>query len=231
MEMHTRVKVKKMYSVVLTIFLFLGLSACISNIETVSTDYFVFELNHKEKHATITKLTELGKEQEILVFPTVIEEYPVKYIGKSPELPLLGEGMGALALTDVQKKVYLPSSLGDRAWLTGTSERELILLVAHPSNELIESINRFSEAQLYYLDDLTKLNTFFMFNFDSSENEGYYWMDYTNGMNPYIIPADPVREGYVFDGWYYEEECTNLWDNQFPLSETHTLTLFAKWID
>ena len=115
--------------------------------------------------------------------------------------------------------------------MTGTLEREFILLVAHPSNELIESINRFSEAHLYYLDDLTKLNTFFMFNFDSSENEGYYWMDYTNGMNPYIIPADPVREGYVFGGWYYEKECTNLWDNQFPISENDTLTLFAKWID
>lgn len=111
MEMHTRVKVKKMYSVFLAISFSLGLSACINNIETVSTDFFVFELNCKEKHATITKLTELGKEQEILVFPTVIEDYPVKYIGKSPKFPLLGEGMGALALTDVQKKFISPPRL------------------------------------------------------------------------------------------------------------------------
>lgn len=221
---------KKISSIVLAMCLSFTISGCTSNIETVSTDYFVFELNHEEKNATTTKLTELGKEQEILVFPTVIEDYPVKYIGKSPELPLLGEGMGALALTDVQKKVYLPSSLGDRAWLTGTSEREFILLVAHPSNELIESINRFSEAQLYYLDDLTKLNTFFMFNFDSSENQGYYWMDYINGNNPYIIPSNPVREGYSFVGWYYEEECNTPWNNEVPASESELLTLYAKWI-
>jgi len=224
------IKKKIILYVGLIMFLFPVLSACDSSTRTISTDFFVFELNHKEKHATLTKLTELGKEQEILVFPTMVEDYPVKYIGKSPELPLLGEGTGALTLTDVQKKVYLPFSLDDQAWLTGTSEREFILLVAHPSNELVESINQFSEAQLYYLGDSTKLNTFFMFNFDSSENEGYYWMDYINGSNPYTIPSDPVREGYAFDGWYYEEECTTSWDNQVPTSENEKLTLYAKWI-
>lgn len=221
---------QKIFIIGLTFIFVSGLTSCVHRIETFSTDFFVFELNHREKHATLTRLTELGKKQEILVFPSVVEDYLVKYIGKSPELPLLGEGMGALVLTDVQKKVYLPCSLGDRAWLTGTSEREIILLVAHPSSDLIESINRFSEAQLYYLDDMTKLNTFFMFNFDSSENEGYYWMDYINGSNPYIIPCNPVREGYTFDGWYYEAECFSLWDNEVPESESESLILYAKWL-
>lgn len=211
-------------------FLFPVLVGCRSRIEIITTDFFVFELNHKEKHATAIALTELGKEQGILVIPTMVEDYPVKYIGKPPKLPLLGEVMGALLIGYNIKKIYLPFSLDDRAWLGGIEGMDVILGKAHPESRLIDSINRFSEAQLYYLDDLTKLNTFFMFNFDSSENEGYYWVDYINASNLYIIPTDPVREGFTFDGWYYEEECTTSWDNQVPTSENEKLTLYAKWI-
>lgn len=226
--MNTRVKVKKMSLVVLAISLSLGLSACINNIETVSTDFFVFELNHKEKHATAIELTDLGKEQEVLVIPQFVESYPVQYIGKRA---VLGDRLGVLLLTGIQKKIYLPPSLINRVGLAESSVMDAILNVANPSEELINSIQRFYESNLYFLTEDTKLNTFFMLNFDSAGNEGYYWMDYINGSNPYITPSNPVREGYTFDGWYYEEECTSSWDNQFPTSETDTLTLFAKWID
>ena len=42
-------------------------------------------------------------------------------------------------------------------------------------------------------------------------------------------PADPTREGYKFEGWYKEEECTNAWDFDSDVVEGNT-TLYAKWI-
>ena len=40
-------------------------------------------------------------------------------------------------------------------------------------------------------------------------------------------PADPIREGYTFDGWYTEEACANLYN--FDTSVQNALTLYAKW--
>ena len=42
-----------------------------------------------------------------------------------------------------------------------------------------------------------------------------------------IKPIDPKREGYVFDGWCLDEECTTLWVFETPVFED--TTLYAKW--
>ena len=40
-------------------------------------------------------------------------------------------------------------------------------------------------------------------------------------------PTAPVREGYSFDGWYTDQECTEPYD--FSTRVTHNITLYAKW--
>lgn len=40
-------------------------------------------------------------------------------------------------------------------------------------------------------------------------------------------PDDPTKTGYAFDGWYTEEDCTNLYEFTTPV--TNVLTLYAKW--
>ena len=40
-------------------------------------------------------------------------------------------------------------------------------------------------------------------------------------------PADPTRDGYVFDGWYRDEACTQVYD--FSATVEGDLTLYAKW--
>ena len=41
-------------------------------------------------------------------------------------------------------------------------------------------------------------------------------------------PEAPVREGYVFTGWYSDENCIYLWDMENgPISQS--MTLYAGW--
>lgn len=40
-------------------------------------------------------------------------------------------------------------------------------------------------------------------------------------------PADPVRAGYAFGGWYADAACTQAWDFALPVNAA--LTLYAKW--
>ncbi|NBH80592.1 hypothetical protein D3Z52_21085 [Clostridiaceae bacterium] len=41
-------------------------------------------------------------------------------------------------------------------------------------------------------------------------------------------PADPTRDGFIFDGWYREAACTTEWDFESDTVETDTI-LYAKW--
>ena len=42
-----------------------------------------------------------------------------------------------------------------------------------------------------------------------------------------VLPSDPVKEGYVFVGWFYEKECINPFDENKPI--TSNLTLYAGY--
>ena len=45
------------------------------------------------------------------------------------------------------------------------------------------------------------------------------------------IPPTPVREGFSFDGWYTETECTNIWNFSISpnIEDGHALVLYAGW--
>lgn len=56
-------------------------------------------------------------------------------------------------------------------------------------------------------------NISYLYNYKSAENEGYYWVDnFDYGEKIGYIPENPVREGYIFGGWFKEAECENLWN-------------------
>ena len=42
-------------------------------------------------------------------------------------------------------------------------------------------------------------------------------------------PADPVRDGYAFAGWFADAKLTAAYDFDAPV--TANLTLYAKWVD
>lgn len=43
----------------------------------------------------------------------------------------------------------------------------------------------------------------------------------------HTMPPDPVREGYIFDGWFTDEALTQPYDPSVPI--TSDMTLYAKW--
>ena len=42
------------------------------------------------------------------------------------------------------------------------------------------------------------------------------------------VPEPPTREGYVFAGWYADENCNNVWDMENYIVNDD-LTLYAAW--
>ena len=42
------------------------------------------------------------------------------------------------------------------------------------------------------------------------------------------LPEPPTREGYVFTGWFAEENCINVWDMENYIVNDN-LTLYAGW--
>lgn len=57
-------------------------------------------------------------------------------------------------------------------------------------------------------------------NYINSQSVGY--------LNTIIRPADPVRYGYIFAGWYADSSLTKLYD--FTSAITHDTVLYAGWV-
>jgi uncharacterized repeat protein (TIGR02543 family) len=45
-----------------------------------------------------------------------------------------------------------------------------------------------------------------------------------------VPPANPMRSGFVFAGWFQNIACSNTWNFQTDVV-TANLTLYAKWIN
>ncbi len=80
-----------------------------------------------------------------------------------------------------------------------------------------------------------------MYNYEGADNEGYYWSDnFDYGTKVTYVPENPMREGYIFGGWYKEAECLNAWNfdiDTLPKAELNEegeelyreTQLYAKW--
>ena len=107
---------------------------------------------------------------------------------------------------------------------------------------IMQYVKKEDYLQYNYLDYMYPANVSYYLNYEVENHDGYHWIDdYDYGSKITYIPEDPTREGYIFDGWYKEENCLNKWN-----FETDTLPeaildeegepvyqetkLYAKWI-
>lgn len=73
-------------------------------------------------------------------------------------------------------------------------------------------------------------NVSYFYNYEGAPNEGYCWIDNLEYYEKIITkPQTPVREGYIFNGWYKDAECTMPVDlNKFRM-KTDSAEFYAGW--
>ena len=65
------------------------------------------------------------------------------------------------------------------------------------------------------------------------DGEVYHTID-TNGEEAVTLPADPTKDGYIFDGWYWDED---IWAQPFTAESlltvklTGNMSVYAKWLN
>lgn len=209
------------------------------------------------KYVAIYGLTELGKKQEVLIIPEYIDD--MKVLDMGCEYGVVGSFYKGSFESEKLKRVYIlfepytTKSLSPQMFENCPNIEKVIYLKYYPNQGPIYNVQSYyrddfdNPENVLYLIDHYKLpaNVYYMYNYDGSPNEGYYWVDdYDNELISYI-PIDPIREGYTFDGWYKDEDCTIKWDftidfvpekitEDDPLRESDRYLyketiLYAKW--
>ena len=119
------------------------------------------------------------------------------------------------------------------------------ILYADLSDKSTENVN-LGESINSFLEDKFNLflpaNISYFFNYEDNPNEGYFFVDIIEETGKLTKPPyDPKLEGYTFDGWYSDKECTALWDFEndivtIEFDENNEriyeeICLYAKWVE
>ena len=217
-----------------------GMSGCFGkDSNRFDTDLFSCMYNEDKTGVIILELTEKGQEQEILVIPEEINGLPVVQLGGDTKgYPYM---IGHKLQSEKVRKIYC--LIKDRKLNSIYSnfkctQRVDIVLYADSvasfclngdtcNNHFFSLINDETATEGRYI--LERSNVHFYLN-SKSEN-AIYWFDVINGNDYYVLPTEPIRDGYIFSGWYLNKECTIPWDGKFVLPEgENELNLYAKWI-
>ena len=188
-------------------------------------------------YVSILELSEEGKSKKTIVVPSKISGYEVR-IGRNGIWCNGGDWE-----SDKLEKVYVCNGVKIVAsdFLRFASVKRLFNM-GTVGSEIVTSKDSGEEFTIYHLyikEDLEKVNVVFRRN-DNPEKYGRYWMDVLNNEKIAVIPPEPTRKGYKFDGWYKEEECITPWDFEHDIVPepvydeegkcTNQIELFAKWV-
>ena len=95
------------------------------------------------------------------------------------------------------------------------------------ANELVVNTEELAPAEDEEPDEAYSEEYTVYFEFNDEEYTGYEEQTVALGSTAQEPETIPVREGYVFAGWYTDSECTEPYDFTMPVEES--LTLYAKW--
>ena len=216
--------------------------------------YFTVKFYNDRETAYITGLTEEGQQQRFLVIPEEIDGVKVYTIGERPLLQMWSSIGYADICSDKLEKIYIPFST---EIISGSfrNSSNLMKVVSIRDDYYINgfeySIKRCYSREVYIERGYTRdcyvmSNVSYFYNYETEENNGYYWIDdWDYGSKIEFIPPEPEREGYTFGGWYKEPECINKWDFEtdvLPEERTEVneegeeeviyqeTKLYAKWV-
>ena len=197
--------------------------------------YRIVTLQDGDKFISILGLSEEGKGKKIIVVPSRIDGYSVR-IGESGFL-----GHKGYWKSDNLEKVYIDygvpfySNIFDRC-----PKLEKKIHIVWNEYEYVAN-SKYYVPKYDNGNVLMMANVSFYYNYHGAQNKGFYWIDDLDNEKIDIIPADPIREGYRFDGWYKEEQCENKWNFEKDIVQAKEYDengnylyketpLFAKWV-
>ncbi|MDD3831374.1 MAG: InlB B-repeat-containing protein [Clostridia bacterium] len=185
-----------------------------------------FIYKFKDDCACIIGISEQGQQKEILIVPQYARELPVKYMGYTP---FLGENY--TLVSDNLKVLYIPHTLWSLLWgqcyidvsacpnlekIVHNTTNCAVLFVLSQDEDNTEYFNCYISGVAGIGQEEANVSFYYNYVGDGTGDvtaTDEYWLDYfEDGSTIDYIPADPVRVGYTFDGWYKETECVNAWD-------------------
>ncbi len=228
---------KKMYLVILTIFVILMSSSCKNDdpFHAKESGDWIYTIDScGEGNCAILGLTEVGKNKEVIVLPTEINDYKVNRYGKrkgylfSPDI-----------VFDNCKKLYF-NSIEIADWvMIDSGNQELTVFI--PNLQFLDYFGKKSNVTIrcmesiskFYEGDLQRSN----YHYEAVNIEYYldedscFFVDYVETGKIEVIPPKPFKDDYIFKGWYYNDIewsfDNNLVDDY--LNFNGILRLEAKW--
>ena len=250
-----------MLSFVLAVIPMTALSSCKyeGELPVYETEYFKYSAKVEDgiPKAYIVGFTDLGLEQTELIFPEEIEHIKVWGVGyKNPTY--MGARRYGYFVSNKLEKLYFPFTYEQKyfsdsanVWLENAylvqwyPERTAIMYMDCKGAIYGYHLYREQHADSNFLNNFNRIaNVSYMYNYEGSPNDGWYWVDSYDETVITYIPPQPQREGYTFAGWYKEPECSTPWDFENDVtgkelviekgSNQYTsylgIYLYAKWI-
>lgn len=227
------------------IFILIILFGCKYSNDITNEEYEIHIIDEENKKIAVGDI-KYKPANGVAFIPYSINGYTVSCIS-TPDPIRVTHNLHNLFIT----RIYLPATIekiGNYYINAGTSVNRVVFFCNKPidlyelyrgyDNEYIkiyvpsEYYDGYKEINNQF--NIYKANICYFLNLE--ENDYYYYVDYYEE-NSFIefIPPNPVKEGYVFDGWYKEKECINKWDFEIDtvkLEENiEEIKLYAKWIE
>ena len=233
-----------------------GLSGCLFNglfvKEKILTPERIFTsgdfdcISEEEGTVTILQLSEEGKKKEIIVIPEEIDGMKVTKLGGRLRKYTVGQYIPYELKSEKVKKIYVKEFDRTEGLYSFMTRNEMDFVLIMESIEAIEKVisaftanNKVYQNICYYgfipeneieIEERYIVKKCNMFFYSDTQEEEMYWIDMIKDGAIYQKPEDPKREGYVFGGWFHEENCLNEWNGEYMLpEEAEELHLYAKW--
>ena len=237
-------------SFLLTLCVSISFVGCLlKKYDTYNSEYFIYQVSRENGEAYIVGLTDFGKEQEYLVVPEFLDGRKVNCISEGQfdiyeTQKTYGEPEDINYESEKLKKVFIVSNIAVvNAWLSsGLFSKKEVFYISNSEAKLKNYVYRTKLKGEIDSDVVTAANVSYYYNYENAPNDGYYWIDnYGYGEEIEYIPANPIRDGYTFGGWYKESECISIWDfetdslpqGKYDENEVRIYQetkLYAKWI-
>ena len=233
---------KKLYMIFILIIACICTSGCKDNDifhSQVYGDWVYSTIGWGDDGCAIIDLSEEGKTKEVLVIPNEINGLIVDSIGnqvwytRSPKIKI-----------ENAKKFYIPTSNQiDKSEFSCMNQQINVYI---STDKKINSTHVYltfcdNENCTFYLSKEAyqgfehwcgiKPNTYIANISYYSDDECYFVDNVLEGCLE-VIPPVPLKDGYSFDGWYFNDEKWDFTNNKVEdyFDENNELTLVAKWI-